>query len=520
MSANALLDRLQAWERGEALPATESLPFSRVADSDRLVMAFVRMGGEASPWGVALGRPDQAPAVHTVADPRNRDAHADFVTAFAATVLEHAGHPVHVGAPEEPSGERVFPREVLRRRQLWVPGPTHLEMLHLLDFRYTLAATGEEDRLRTLRAFGRACGWLFRESTRPGQVRVHDATARLRDAYVFPAEPVRQRHLGYLLAWLGEGDGTAREARARDAERSSVGVTMLPEFERDTLEGLVSSLHATKGGARDAIAGAIRHALVPELEARWRLTVQALRVLDGDPRPDNPQLGPVLELGLDECRWQYFHHEVRAMQADLTPEERRALGAHPETDFAPVRAASRYFQHLHAHEVAASELVHGDRVLLERALDAGDGFRGTVTGVWRENGATSGPVRWSLRAPADESLRLREESKVCVVGARKRSGVIVSIETVDDVREIVVEIKDGLTPKAVPGLKAATDPLWVGETVTFIDQGAVGISQRKSIAVRSADGPGAWLTHAAPLPEPSPPGLVRPDLVDLVKGLQ
>ena len=150
MSANALLDRLQAWERGEALPATESLPFSRVADSDRLVMAFVRMGGEASPWGVALGRPDQAPAVHTVADPRNRDAHADFVTAFAATVLEHAGHPVHVGAPEEPSGERVFPREVLRRRQLWVPGPTHLEMLHLLDFRYTLAATGEEDRLRTL----------------------------------------------------------------------------------------------------------------------------------------------------------------------------------------------------------------------------------------------------------------------------------------------------------------------------------------------------------------------------------
>jgi hypothetical protein len=458
--------------------------------------------------------------VHTVPDPRNRDAHAAFVHDFAATVLEHVGHPLHVGAPDTAPDERVFPRALLRPRQLWVPGPTHGEMLHLLDFRYTLAATGDEERLRVLRSFGRACGWLFRESTRPGQVRVHDATARLRDAYVFPAEPVRQRHLGYLLGWLGEGDGAAREARAREAERTSVGVTMLPEFERDTLEGLVSALHATKGGARDAIAKAIHQALVPELEARWRLTVQALRVLDGDPRPDNPQLGPVLDLGVDECQWQYFHHEVRALKADLTPEERRALGAHPETDFAPMRAASRYFQHLHAHEVASSELVHGDRVLLDRALDAGDGFRGEVTGVWRENGATSGPVRWSLRAPADESLRLREESKVCVVGARKRSGVIVSIESADDQRVIVVEIKDGLTPKAVPGFKSATDPLWVGETVTFIDQGAVGISQRKSIAVRSADGPGAWLTHAAPLPEPSPPGLVRPDLVDLVKGLQ
>ncbi len=228
----------------------------------------------------------------------------------------------------------------------------------------------------------------------------------------------------------------------------------------------------------------------------------------------------MLDLGLDECQWQYFHQEVRAAQADLTPEERRGLGSHPESDFLPVKAAARYFKHLHAHEVATSELVHGDRVLLEQALDAGDGFRGIVSGVWRENNATSGPVCWSVRTPADESLRLREESKVCLVGGRKRAGAIVSIKALDDTREIVVEIKDGLTPKGVPGLKPAMDQGWIGEPVTFLDQGAVGISDRKSMLVRSADGPGVWLTHAAPLPEPSPPGLVSPNLVDLVKKLQ
>lgn len=520
MSANALLDRLLAWEEGAPRHTTESLPFPRVADDNRLVLAFVRMGGEAAPWGVALGRPDQSPRVLTVPEPRNRDAHAAFVMAFAAELLAHVGHPAHLPKDASNTAASAFPKELLRLRQLWLPGPTHIEMLHLLDFRYTLATTGAEDKISTLRAFGRACGWLFRESTRPGQVRVHDATVRLRNAYTFPAEPLRQRHLGYLLAWLGDGDRPTREARARLAERGSVGVTMLPEFERETLAPLVEAHHQAEGAARDNLAKAIHDALRPELEARWQLTVQSLRALDADSRPDNPQLGPVLDLGLDECQWQYFHQEVRATQADLTPEERRGLGSHPESDFLPVKAAARYFKHLHAHDVATSELVHGDRVLLEQALDAGDGFRGTVTAVWREDNAKHGPVRWSVRTPADESLRLREESKVCLVGGRKRAGAIVSIEAQGDTREIVVELKDGLTPKALPDLKAAIDPAWVGEPVTFIDQGAVGISDRKSMLVRSADGPGAWLTHAAPLPEPSPPGLVSPNLVDLVKKLK
>ncbi len=523
MSHNPLVERLMAWDRGAPLASTETLPFARVPDAERLVLAFVRMGGEASPWGVAIGRPDAPPRCLTVPDPRNRDAHAAFVIDFANEVLAHVGHPLHLGDEVKGGalGERPFPAQALRARQLWVPGATHLEMLHLLDFRYTLAATGDEARLKTLRAFGRACGWLFRESTRPGQVRVHDATARLRACFTFPAEPARQAHLGYLLGWMGDGSGAAREARAHLAERSSVGVTLSPVFERDTLEALLRDFHdAPDEASRDTAAKALHTALAPELTARWELTVQAIRALDADPRAQNPQLGPVLDLGVEECQWQYWHHEARGVRADLTPEEKRALGSHPETDFAPVRAAARYFQHLHAYEVTSNELVHGDRVLLERSLDGGDGFTGEVSAVGRENNAKSGPVRWTVRCPADESLRLREESKVCLVGSRKRAGAIVSVETDNNTRTLVVELTDGITKTAAPGLPDAIDPAWVGRSVTFLDRGAVGISQRKAMFVRSADGPGAWLTHAAPLPEPSPAGLVRPDLVDIVKGLQ
>lgn len=525
MSAADLLDRLRAWDEGRPLPTTAALSLPRAPDAQRLVVAFVRMAGESSPWGLAIGAPDAAPRVYTVPEPRNADLHAAFVEAFSADLLAHVGHPEHL--PPAPDGqapaERPFPVALLAGRQLWMPGATHVEMLHLLDFRYTLAATGDEKRLKRVRALGRACGWLFRESTRPGQVRVHDATARLRQAYAFPAEPVRQQHLGLLLAWLGEGDRDARLAAAAEAERWSVGVTMLPEYERAALLARVEAFNEkrrTPGADASALAAEVHAALAPELERRWVLTVRAMRALDADPRPDNPQLGPVVALGADECQWQYWNHERQALRDDLPPDERRQLGSHPETDFSPPRAANRYFMHLHAHEVTNAELVHGDEALLERAIDAGDGFAGTVTAVDAAavNGRTR--VRWTIESPADDTLRLREESGVCLVGGRKRTGQIVSVVTAGHTRTLVVEIADGLTKTAVPDLPVAKDPAWVGRKVRFLDKAVVGLSSRKGMKVWSADGPGSWLTHAAPLPEPSPRATLRADLLDVVKGLE
>jgi hypothetical protein len=528
MSRHDAFERLRAWDEGAAIPNGHALPWPRAAASDRFVVAFVRMGGESSPWGLCLGAPDGAPEFFTCAEPRNADLHAAFVLSASEALLRHVEHPSLLAdderllllAMEAPLQARV------RLRQLWVPGSSHLDMLHFLDFRYTHANTGDPEVVRRLQGLGRACGWLFRESTRPGQVRVFDATARLRRAYTFPAEPARQAHLGYLLAWLDAGrTRDERLAAARVAEGLPVSVTMSPAYERATLEPLVTRYNAAKDDppAQAALAEAIHDALVPELRRRWELTARAVATLDADARASNPHLGAVVDVGADEYFHEYWKNEAKGLDPNLSDEQRRYLVHDPETDYAPARAARRYFAHLFAAELAAGELVHGDATLIEQSLDAGNALRGTIRAVARETvaGKKSGPILWTLECPADDSLRLREETGVCLVGARKRAGRIRSITTVGATRTVVIHVTDGLTTRALPDQPDATDAAaLVGIAVTFLEQAAAGFTRMKISRVGHTDGPGAWLTHAAPLPEPSPPVRIQGNLLDLVKSLQ
>ncbi len=69
------------------------------------------------------------------------------------------------------------------------------------------------------------------------------------------------------------------------------------------------------------------------------------------------------------------------------------------------------------------------------------------------------------------------------------------------------------------GAPAADAPSLQGTELTLIDAGVVGISKRKSMRVWDASGPGAWLTHAAPPPEPSAHPPIESDLVALVEKL-
>jgi hypothetical protein len=524
MTTRSLAQRLRALEAGRPLPEGESLPWPRAEDRDVLVLAFVRMGGESSPWGVAFGSPADTPTFVTVPEPRDPAVHQRLVLALHAPLLAHVAHPSTQSEAERASALATPStlRQSIAGRQLWVPGRSHVDMLHFLDFRYTLAGSvdREPETLRRLREVGRACGWLFREWTRPGQVRVFDATARLREVFTFAAEPVRQSHLGFLLGWLRDGSAAERAAAAAAAEKLSVADTLDPHFEREALLDRVTAHNEVSSAVIKAEqAEKIHAALVPELDRRWQWTVEAFRLLHGDVRPSNPSLQPVVELGTDEWFWQYWRDEALAIDPTRTDEQKRGLGSHPESDFSPARAAKRYFMHLHAAEMARSELVHGDAALVEQAIDAGDAVRGVIVEV-RRDGNARGPIVWVVETPADDTLRLREEAKVCVVGARKRAMQLRAIRYERDVRRLEFVLTDGVTRRSVPDQPAADDAALVGTTVTLIDSGAVGISLRKATRVGDVDGPGAWLTHAAPLPEPSPPVRIRQDLVAFVKTLR
>ena len=204
MNEREVIRRLQAYHKGRPVPRGETRRVHVALPAECLMLSFVRMGGESRPWGIAFGPPDSPPRILTVPEARNRDLVAGMVQEFAPVLLAHLRSPEHCDSKPE------SPDDLAPLRQVWVPNPTHLEMLHHLAFAYTFPSF-ESANQSILNAFGRACGWLFREAHRPGQQAVVVATAALRDAFSFPSEQARQGHLGFLLAWLdAEGDRADR----------------------------------------------------------------------------------------------------------------------------------------------------------------------------------------------------------------------------------------------------------------------------------------------------------------------
>lgn len=481
-----LVRRLEAWGAGRPLQRTEALPWPRAKAKDVLIVSAVRMAGETLPWGIALGAPGETPQVVSVLDPRRINDVARMVASVAPRLLAHASAPDH---------------------QLWLPGASHLEMLSFLDYRFTRAKKGPDGLTPLLNAVGRACGWLFREASRAGQVRVLDATAALRTAFAFPADDLRQQHLGFLLAWLdAAGDRDAKHAAARQAERSSVATTLDPVLERDELDPLFEDLRALrkdetlserKRELRLAELGRKVAAIVePELVRRFELTVRAYERLRADPRPENPGVAKLVELGAEEHAFQYASNERRFANPERDP-SRQPFVTDAETDRVPAAAASRYFLHVHSSELAGAALVHGDGALLADALARGDGLSGVIELVDDEGvGRASVPV-WRIRAPLDGALRLREGSSVCVAGLPGRSGRIRFMSVVGQERVLEVVITAGKTARIEGASTAANARSLQGTAVALLGVGALGLSQLKSRNVWKGSGPGSWLTHAA-----------------------
>ena len=517
MKVSDVLLRIEAYRGGAPLRLGTTFPWPRSRDEDRLIVAFVRMAGESLPWGIAAGHPGGDPVVLSVPEPRNPDELARLTRDFGKVLLEHLPHPERATAEQQADIGAVA-----RRRQLWVPGATHVEMLHFLDFRYTRAREGEAG-VKDLNAVGRAAGFLFRESTRPGQTRVFDLTRRLRDVFAVPAEDVRQAHLGFLLGWIaGKGSREERIAAAHLAETESVGVTMSPELEREKLQPLVEhwNKHSKEPELAAAIALEIHAVLKGELLRRYRLAEKALALLDDDGRPPNPELGALLDLGAEEFVYQYWSTEHKAAAPVLDPNAPRHFGNHPESDFFPAMAAARFFSHQHAADLQSAELLHGDPALVEAAIEAGNALRGRIVHVVNDGTKRAVIPIWTVRSPAEGLLRLREESAVCVVGLRGRTGTIRSIETDAGVRTLTVEIDGWKRARPEDGAPAADDAAALeGTEVTLVEAGMAGFSKKKSSRVWNDTGPGAWLTHSAPLPERSDRPPFEGDLVDFVEKL-
>ncbi len=448
--------RIRAWHEGRPLPRGEKVNVHVGDDDEILVLSFVRMGGESSPWAVALGRPHEEPSLHAVPDPRDRDMVADMMVEVGRILLAHFRHPGF--APDVDEAMSVY-----EYRQLWVPGVSHLDMLHSIALSYARTKWQRPD-VDVLRALGNLANCLFVEAQRPGQQTVIVASQALTTAYDYPSSPVRQAHLGHLLAWMGrEKSRDTRSRAATLAEASSVATTLDPEFERSELESLVETWNAPPREQRVSkgrrVARRIHEVLAGQLVHRHSLVVRAIEKLRRDPRGANPGLVDLVRLGTDKFTRLWWDQVLREISDD--PNE-RPFWPGLRGDVGARQAAFAYQQRVAASRHAMHHLVHGDRSLQEEELLRGHGVRAKVVSV------DASGTRWTLVHDFPALPDIKVGGSLAIAGAPKLQVKVRSV-SVDDRTLVVSPSWTSAKYPTGPMAKRASDPTWRGRQLILLE---------------------------------------------------
>jgi hypothetical protein len=475
------LRRLRAWSDGRPTARGETVNTFVADEDDAMLVAFVRMGGESRPWGIAYGTATDGPRVVSVPEGRNRNLVADMSVTFGRDLLEFFRHPTF----SEDSAENY---ETGSPRQIWLPGVTHVDMLQFLALAYARTRWERED-VDTLRGLGNLCNCLFIERQRPGQQTVHTAADALRNSFNFPASPVRQAHLGYLMGWLTtKGGRDERLAAAHEAEGQSVATVLDPEQERSILQPLVEQWGLARRNSdsrtEEETARRIATALERELVRRWKLTAQALEILRNDPRAENPRLQTLVRSGNRKFYDLWGRHAVNEHDG------KTAYWPGPFTDRNPRIAARGFHQRNAEAQEARALLVHGDRELQQEELAAGHGLIATVRKVDSEEPG------WVLDVSFPDVLVTDDGARLVIAGMPT---LTIEVEEVDaDARKLTARPRWRNRPRSGgPLALGSRDQRWVGKTLVLLNDSPFELASR--LAVQAAQ----RLTD-------------RPDILDLI----
>jgi len=151
----SLVRRLRAWNVGGPVARGTTIHTSVVDDPERFLLAFVRMGGETRPWGVAWKAGRAATKVRAVGEPRAREFVDEMLVELAEDLADHLVHPSYRSGRIDPddAGPELPP-------QVWVPNSSHLDMLHFLAYAHA-RRKGDSDDDAILRMLGRLSLHLF-----------------------------------------------------------------------------------------------------------------------------------------------------------------------------------------------------------------------------------------------------------------------------------------------------------------------------------------------------------------------
>jgi hypothetical protein len=345
----------------------------------RMVAAFVRMGGESSPWGVAWQVGEGKTEFRFAPEPRNRAAVQAMLLDFARALDDHFQ-----------DGELDLP-------QLFLPGPTHVDVLHFLAIRHARGRTGEPGALPVLQRMGRRCYDLFEATSNRNRTHCLDMTAVLRGLYAFPCEPAREAHLGMLVAWLDQGSAVA----AGEAERLPVSTSIDPEVERRIQE----QVDAFGKGKHDA-AKSIGQVLEEELGRRISLTLRAISA--ASTVSENPGVAGIVMASRDAL------DRFAVQEAARGP---GTVGGGPGLTGHAVADASGFVGH-EADQIAAERaLVPHDHHLQAQLIESGSGIEGSVQARSHVGIGRSRRTQLELDCPQDILIRFRVGDKLVATTA-------------------------------------------------------------------------------------------------------
>ena len=456
--------RLAAWTAGAPIPRGDVINVHVANDDDLFIVAFLRMGGESRPWGIAYGTIANGPTVLTVPEGRNRQLVGDMMATFAPVLLEHFRHPSY--SEDGPAGYST-----LSLRQMWLPGASHTEMLHFLASAYA-RSTWDRPDIRTLNALGNLANCLFIESQRPGQQTVITATSALRSGFVFPSTPIRQAHLGHLLGWLHGGDDRdARTSAAHEADKLSVSTVLDPSIERTVLKPLVTSWGLAQKQSSDTeapkIAKKIHASLSQELTTRWNLVRQAAQDLRNDQRLPNSGLAA---LRSESAKQFYINWGEKALSEYA---EQEPFWPNVFTDYSARSAGWAYQMRTAADQRTRHALVHGDRELQREELAAGHGVICTVTTV-----ATDTPS-WKVTFSYPELPTLKNGDNLVIAGTPL---VGFEVRDIDFDNRIMILKPKWTRPKKNAGIYGIipTSKDWRGKVLILVDKMPFEIDERRA----------------------------------------
>lgn len=479
VSSRSLVRRLRSWSVGGPVARGTTIHTCVSSSENRFILAFVRMGGESRPWGVAWKPGNSKMKFRAIGEPRAREFVDEMLEDLAEDLAFHLGHPYYDDV-EEPAKRAEFDSDDLP--QIWVPNSSHIDMLHFLSYSYS-RRKGDQELDVNLRMLGRTALHLFLETRRPGQQLVIDASAALRSAYDFPCEDVRQAHLGLLIAWLeNRGDRDNGISAALEAEQLSVSTALDPSLEREELEDLVEAFNKSRrdrGRGDRTIEKKVETILSAELRRRLDLVERAIVVLKDDERGPNEGLQELAHSTAQQLFDGYLSREAKALDEDREP-----FALSPETDWDARSASERYYRNEASRDRERNALIHYDRELEAEAINEGSAFRGTISNVRDEGrGKATAPI-WTLTDPVPGVLSLRQGDKICVVGSPLRTGSIRSITNgPDGSLSMEIEItgrKTAQGDKNWPHRMAGADQSWLGLSVTVISDSFASMTEKKA----------------------------------------